>query len=93
MKAAYYTLGCKVNQYDTQVMRDRLEKAGYQTVAFEEKADIYIVNTCTVTAESDRKSKQMIRRAAQNADMVVVSGCFSQIDSETASAMEKVNNS
>ena len=50
MKAAFYTLGCKVNQYDTQAMRELFEASGYQTVDFEETADVYVVNTCTVTA-------------------------------------------
>ena len=50
MKAAYCTLGCKVNQYDTPAMRELMENAGYDTVDFEDEADVYIVNTCTVTA-------------------------------------------
>ena len=93
MKAAYYTLGCKVNQYDTQVMRDRLEKAGYQTVAFEEKADIYIVNTCTVTQISDKKSRQTVSRAKrQNPDSIlIVCGCFSQVAPNAAAALEGVD--
>ena len=53
---AFHTLGCKVNQYDTQAMRERFEQAGCRTVEFEEKADIYVVNTCTVTGTGDKKS-------------------------------------
>ena len=59
---AFHTLGCKVNQYDTQAMRERFEEAGCQTIEFEEKADIYVVNTCTVTGTGDKKSMQTIRR-------------------------------
>lgn len=93
MKAAYYTLGCKVNQYDTQVMRDRLEGAGYQTVPFNEDADVYIVNTCTVTQISDRKSRQMISRAKRNCpeSILVVCGCFSQVAPKAAAMLEGVD--
>ncbi len=93
MKAAYYTLGCKVNQYDTQVMRDRLEDAGYQTVPFNEVADVYIVNTCTVTQISDKKSRQMISRAKRNqpGSILVVCGCFSQVAPKAAATLEGVD--
>ena len=63
MKAAYCTLGCKVNQYETDAMTEILEAAGYETVDFSEQADVYLINTCTVTAVADRKSRQMIGRA------------------------------
>ena len=59
---AFHTLGCKVNQYDTQAMRERFEQAGYRTTEFDERADIYVVNTCTVTGTGDKKSMQIIRR-------------------------------
>ena len=77
MKAAFYTLGCKVNQYDTQAMRELFETSGYQTVDFEETADVYVVNTCTVTATGDKKSRQIISRAhGRNPDAkIVVAGC------------------
>ena len=90
MKAAYYTLGCKVNQYDTQLMRDKLEDAGYQTVTFEEEADVYVINTCTVTQISDKKSRQMIRRARKNnpAALVAVCGCYAQTHAEEAKSLE-----
>ncbi len=64
-KVACYTLGCKVNQYETNGMIQQFLENGYEIVAFEEKADIYIVNTCTVTNISDRKSRQMLRRAKE----------------------------
>lgn len=92
MKAAAYTLGCKVNQYDTQAMLELLEKAGYEIVPFTEKADVYIVNSCTVTNIADRKSRQMIGRAAQaNPDaVIVVAGCLTQRNGEEVLAMPGV---
>ena len=77
---AFHTLGCKVNQYDTQAMRERFEQAGCRTVEFEEKADIYVVNTCTVTGTGDKKSMQTIRRChRKNPDAaIVVTGCLAQ---------------
>ena len=62
MQAAIYTLGCKVNQYETQAMEQELVRRGHTLVPFDQKADVYIVNTCSVTAVSDKKSRQMIRR-------------------------------
>jgi threonylcarbamoyladenosine tRNA methylthiotransferase MtaB len=77
---AFMTLGCKVNQYETQAMRESLKKSGYAIVAPEDVADIYIINTCTVTGISDRKSRQAIRRAnVLNPDaLVVVTGCYAE---------------
>ena len=77
---AFHTLGCKVNQYDTQAMRERFELAGCRTVEFEEKADIYVVNTCTVTGTGDKKSMQTIRRChRKNPEAaIVVTGCLAQ---------------
>ena len=78
--AAFHTLGCKVNQYDTQAMRERFEAAGYRTVDFDGRADVYVVNTCTVTGTGDKKSMQTIRRChRQNPDaQIVVTGCLAQ---------------
>ena len=59
---AVHTLGCKVNQYDSEAMLESFEKAGYESVPFDQDADVYLVNTCTVTGLSDRKSRQYIRR-------------------------------
>lgn len=82
-KVAATTLGCKVNQYDTQSMLEDFLKAGYEIVDFSQAADIYIVNTCTVTATADRKSRQMIHRAKQNAGaLVIVCGCMAQSEAE-----------
>ena len=80
MKAAFYTLGCKVNQYETQAMRELFEAAGYETVDFSERADVYVINTCTVTQTADKKSRQMISRAKELSPdgKVVVTGCYAQ---------------
>jgi MiaB-like-C: MiaB-like tRNA modifying enzyme len=64
-RAAFLTLGCKVNQYETDAMEEILEKAGYEIVSFKETADVYIINTCSVTNMADRKSRQMIHRAKE----------------------------
>ena len=78
---AFYTLGCKVNQYETNAMAQKFLEAGYEVVNFEENAEIYIINTCTVTNMSDRKSRQILRRVKQknkNA-ILVVAGCYAQV--------------
>lgn len=81
-RIAFYTLGCKVNQFDTDAMRELFERAGYETVDFEEFADIYLINTCTVTSTGDQKSRQMISKAhAKNpAAQIIVAGCYAQRD-------------
>ena len=81
-RIAFYTLGCKVNQFDTNAMRELFEQAGYETVGFDEIADVYLVNTCTVTSTGDQKSRQMISRAhAKNpAAKIIVAGCYAQRD-------------
>ncbi len=80
-KVAITTLGCKVNQYEATAITEMVKTAGYQVVSFDEPADIYIINTCTVTHLGDRKSRQLIRRAVRtNPDaLVVVTGCYAQI--------------
>ena len=79
-KAALHNLGCKVTAYETEAMQEMLEKAGYEIVPFREGADVYIINTCTVTNIADRKSRQMLHRARKmNPDAVVVAaGCYVQ---------------
>lgn len=81
MKVAFYTLGCKVNQYETNGMIQAFLEKGYEIVDFTEKSDIYIINTCTVTSISDKKSRQMIRRTKQlNPEAIVVAvGCYAQV--------------
>lgn len=81
LSAAFYTLGCRVNQYETQAMEEQFRKAGYEIKSFDDECDVYVINTCTVTAESDRKSRQIIRRTAQvkkPTSIVAVCGCYSQ---------------
>lgn len=92
-KAAFYTLGCKVNQYETEAMSELFEKAGYQICDFDEYADVYVINTCSVTNMSDRKSRQIIRRAKKtNPNAVVaVSGCYAQTAPEKVLETEGVN--
>lgn len=79
-KAALHNLGCKVNAYETEAMQELLVRNGYEIVPFQEKADIYIINTCTVTNMADRKSRQMLHRARkQNPEALVVAcGCYVQ---------------
>lgn len=92
-KVAVHTLGCKVNQNESDAMISSLEKAGYQEVSFDEKADVYIINTCTVTHLADRKSRQMIRRAVKtNPDaMVAVTGCYAQTSTGDVLGIPGVN--
>ena len=80
MKVAFYTLGCKVNQYETQALEQMLAGRGHELVPFEGEADAYIINTCSVTAVSDKKSRQVIRRVRKTAPdaIVAVCGCYSQ---------------
>ena len=79
-RAALHNLGCKVNAYETEAMQELLEKNGYEIVPFHEEADVYIINTCSVTNMADRKSRQMLHKARkQNPDAVVVAaGCYVQ---------------
>ncbi|MCC8080737.1 MAG: tRNA (N(6)-L-threonylcarbamoyladenosine(37)-C(2))-methylthiotransferase MtaB [Lachnospiraceae bacterium] len=85
-RAALHSLGCKVNSYETEAMRQMLQRAGYEIVPFHEEADLYVINTCSVTNIADRKSRQMIHRARkQNPDAVVVAaGCYVQTSREQA---------
>ena len=83
-KAALHNLGCKVNAYEVEAMQQLLEKAGYEIVPFEPGADVYLINTCTVTNIADRKSRQMLHKAKKmNPDAIVVAtGCYAQADTE-----------
>lgn len=92
-KVAFYTLGCKVNQYETEAITELFQNAGYRIVDFEEKADVYVINTCTVTSMSDRKSRQIIRRAKKvNSDsVVIVIGCYAQVAPEEVGSIEGVS--
>ena len=86
MRAAIYTLGCKVNQYETQAMEQELRRRGHELVDFENSADAYIINTCSVTAVSDKKSRQMIRRAKRRSPNAVVAACGCYVQTHTDEA-------
>ena len=89
MRYAIYTLGCKVNQYETQALETELLRRGHTLVPFEDEADAYIINTCTVTAVSDRKSRNAIRRAKKRnpAAVVAVCGCYAQTAADDVAAL------
>ncbi len=93
MKVAFTTLGCKVNQYDTQIMMHAAQKGGHQVVPFAQIADAYIINSCTVTAESDRKTRQLIGRAKKTAPdaFVCVAGCYAQRKGEALLSQTEVD--
>ncbi|WMM23508.1 tRNA (N(6)-L-threonylcarbamoyladenosine(37)-C(2))-methylthiotransferase MtaB [Tissierella sp. MB52-C2] len=92
-KVAFYTLGCKVNQYETEAMEEIFEKDNYTVVNSEEIADIYVINTCTVTNLSDRKSRQFISRAKKLNPYAIIAvvGCYSQVSPEEVSKIEGVD--
>ena len=89
MKIAIYTLGCKVNQYETQAMEQELRRRGHELVPFPEAADAYVINTCSVTAVSDRKCRQVIHRVQreQSGAVVAVCGCYAQTHLEDVRAL------
>lgn len=93
MRVAFHTLGCKVNQYETEAMKEAFTGRGAEIVAEDEPADVYIVNTCTVTNIADRKSRQYIRRMKKLSPdaLMVVTGCYAQVAPEDVSSMEEVN--
>ena len=90
MRIAIYTLGCKVNQYETQAMEQELRRRGHQVVPFEEAADAYVVNSCSVTAVSDRKSRQMLYRVRREHPEAVLAlcGCYSQTHPEDVEKLD-----
>lgn len=93
MKVAFYTLGCKVNQYETNAMAQKFMENNYKIVPFEEKTDIYVINTCTVTSISDKKSRQILRRAKQlNKNSIVVAiGCYAEVAKEELNSIEEID--
>ena len=92
-KVAFHTLGCKVNQYETESIKNQLIKRGYEEVPFEDKSDIYIINSCTVTSIADRKTRNMLRRAKKiNPEAkVIVTGCYAQTNSREILEIEDVD--
>ncbi len=93
MRVGLYTLGCKVSQYETEAIAEEFERRGFTVVPFGDEADAYVINTCTVTAESDRKSRQMIRRAITRNPRAVVAavGCYSQREPEAVLSIPGVD--
>ena len=92
-KVAFCTLGCKVNQYETNAMIQEFKKCGYDIVEFDEVADIYIVNTCTVTNMADRKSRQMSRKVKElNPEAILVAvGCYAQVAKEELEKIPEID--
>lgn len=92
-KIAFTTLGCKVNLYDSEAMAELFAEKGYEIADFDEVADIYVINTCTVTNFGDKKSRQMIRRARRrNPDSIIVAtGCYAQVSPETVAGIDGIN--
>ena len=88
---SFYTLGCKVNQYETNAMAQKFIENGYKVVKLQEKADICIVNTCTVTNIADRKSRQVLRKIRQNAELVVAVGCYAQVAKDELEKIEEID--
>ena len=90
--AAFVTLGCKVNQFETEVMEGLFKEAGYEIVEHSQPADVYVINTCSVTSLGDKKSRQLIRRVQrQNSEAIIaVTGCYAQIAPEQIKAIEGV---
>ena len=93
MKVAFHTLGCKVNQYETEAISEKFREKGYQVVDEREFADVYIINTCTVTSVADKKSRQYIRKMKKlnPGSVVAVTGCYAQIKPEEVAAVEGVD--
>ena len=90
MRVAIHTLGCKVNQYESQAMEELLRARGHSLVPFEAQADVYLINSCTVTATSDKKSRQAVRQARKRAPgaLVALCGCYPQVSPEAARQLE-----
>ena len=88
LRIAFKTLGCKLNQYETFAIREEAEVHGFEVVPFTETADVYVVNTCTVTGRADYHSRQQIRKALRRNPMayIAVCGCYGQIDAGTLAA-------
>ncbi len=92
-KVAFLTAGCKLNQYETEAMVEQFICKGWQVVASEDKADVYVINTCTVTHRGDRTSRYLIRRAYRNNEdaLIVVTGCYAQVASSEIAQMSEVD--
>ena len=93
MKVSFYSLGCKVNLYESEVIINMFKKRGYEIVNYEDKSDIIVINTCTVTNTSDKKSRNIIRKSIKNNpnSIIVVMGCYSQVRSDEILSIPGVN--
>lgn len=93
MKVAFSTLGCRVNQYESEAMAEKFIREGYEVVDYSEVADVYVINTCTVTNMGDKKSRQIISRARRLNDKAIIAvvGCYSQMAPKEISAIEGVD--
>ena len=93
MKVAIFTLGCRVNIYDTEIMISALKKNGFQVVSSDEFADVYCINTCTVTNNSDKKSRQFISRCKKSNPEAIIAmvGCYPQVSKEEVSNIQDVD--
>ncbi len=93
MKAAFYTLGCKVNQYESQAMEELFRRRGYEIVPPAQEADLYIVNSCTVTSSGDKKTRQIVRRLRREHPLAVVAltGCLPQTDPHAAEELPEAD--
>ena len=93
MKCAFYTLGCKVNQYESNAMAQAMENYGFTCVPSSDEADVYIINSCTVTAESDRKTRQAVRKFKKNhpESIIVLTGCMTQAFPDSASLLPEAD--
>ena len=92
MRIAFTTLGCKVNHYETEAMRELFQQAGWDVVPFASPAEVYVVNTCTVTQVSDKKSRQLLSQAHRRAPeaLVVATGCYAQTEAEKVASLPGV---
>ena len=93
MKIAFYTLGCKINQFDTAIMKEKAREARHQIVPFDEPSDIYVINTCSVTENSDLRSRQLVRKALRQNEnaRIVVTGCYAQTNPKETREIPGVN--
>ncbi len=89
--AGIYTLGCKVSQYESIAISEGFEALGFNILPFDAECDVYVINTCTVTAESDRKCRQIIRRATDKGALVFVCGCYSQVSPDEVSRIDGIH--
>ncbi|MBI3611092.1 MAG: tRNA (N(6)-L-threonylcarbamoyladenosine(37)-C(2))-methylthiotransferase MtaB, partial [Nitrospirae bacterium] len=93
MRIAFHTMGCRVNQFDTAVMEEQTRKIDYAVVSFEQTADVYVINTCSVTQNSDQESRRLIRQVKRRnpAAKVVVTGCYAQTHPEELVKIEGID--